>query len=197
MTGPPDRGAADDAALVERARTGDMGAFEELVMLHAGRLHGALRGFGLDESEAQEVAQETFLRAWRGLDRFEGRSLFSTWLYRIGFNEAQRRLAKRPPAGSVVSTSERPVDELPDAAAGPAGRAEQQELRATLARALGELPPKLRAPVVLRDVEGLSTEEAASVLELGEAAFKSRLHRGRMALHALVGQGPWGSPRLG
>lgn len=174
-----------------------MDAFEELVMLHAGRLHGALRGFGLDEGEAQEVAQETFLRAWRGLDRFERRSLFSTWLYRIGFNEAQRRLAKRPPAGSVVSTSERPVDDLPDAAAGPADRAEQDELRDTLARALRELPPKLRAAVVLRDVEGLSTEEAASVLELGEAAFKSRLHRGRMALHALIGQGPWGPPQPG
>lgn len=195
MSGPPDSHVPDDRALVQRARGADMEAFEELVVLHAGRLHGALRGFGLDESEAQEVAQETFLRAWRGLESFEGRSRFSTWLYRIGFNEAQRRLAKRPPAGTVVSTSERPVDDLPDAAAGPAGRAEQHELRTTLARALGQLPPKLRAPVVLRDVEGLSTEEAASVLELGEAAFKSRLHRGRMALHALVGQGAWGSPR--
>jgi RNA polymerase sigma-70 factor, ECF subfamily len=197
MTDRADSAAIDDRTLVERARRGDMEAFEELVMLHAGRLHGALRGFGLDEGEAQDVAQETFLRAWRGLDRFEGRSLFSTWLYRIGFNEAQRRLAKRPPAGSVVSTSERAVDDLPDAAAGPAHRAEQDELRETLARALHELPPTLRAPVVLRDVEGLSTEEAASVLELGEAAFKSRLHRGRMALRALIGQAPWGPPRLG
>jgi RNA polymerase sigma-70 factor (ECF subfamily) len=197
MTDRTDRAAVDDRALVQRARGGDLEAFEELVMLHAGRLHGALRGFGLDEGEAQDVAQETFLRAWRGLDRFEGRSLFSTWLYRIGFNEAQRRLAKRPPAGSVVSTSERPVDDVPDAAAGPADRAEQDELRDALARALRELPPKLRAPVVLRDVEGLSTEEAASVLELGEAAFKSRLHRGRMALRALIGQGPWGPPQPG
>jgi RNA polymerase sigma factor (sigma-70 family) len=165
-----------------------MEAFEELVILHAARLHGALRGFGLDESEAQEVAQESFLRAWRGLDRFEGRSLFSTWLYRIGFNEAQRRLGKRAPEGTVVSTSERSVDHHPDGAAGPASSAEQHELRTTLARALGRLPPKLRAPVVLRDVEGLSTEEAATALGLGEAAFKSRLHRGRMALHVLVGQ---------
>lgn len=197
MSGLPESLAPDDQMFVQRARAGDMEAFEELVMLHAGRLNGALRGFGLDESEAQEAAQETFLRAWRGLERFEGRSLFSTWLYRIGFNEAQRRLAKRPPAGTVISTSERPVDDLPDAAVGPAGRAEQHELRSTLARALGHLPPKLRAPVVLRDVEGLSTEEAASVLELGEAAFKSRLHRGRMALHALVGPGPWGPPDKG
>ena len=191
MSGRPDRPVGGDDTLVSRARAGDTEAFEELVMLHAGRLHAALRGFGLDESEAQEVAQESFLRAWRGLHRFEGRSLFSTWLYRIGFNEAQRRLAKHPPAGTFVSTSERPVDELPDAATGPAGRAEQRELRTALARALQHLPPKLRAAVILRDVEGLSTEEAATVLELGEAAFKSRLHRGRMALHALLGQSVW------
>ena len=187
MTGFAD-GAVEDGTLIERARAGEAEAFDELVVRHAGRLHGALRGFGLDESDAQEVAQETFLRAWRGLARFERRAQFFTWLYRIGFNEAQRRLAKRPPAGAVVSTSERPVDDLPDAAVGPAGLAEQDELRNTLARALRRLPPKLRAPVVLRDVEGLSTEQAAAVLELGEAAFKSRLHRGRMALHALIGQ---------
>ena len=66
-------------------------------MLHADRVYGALRRFGLDASEADEVAQEVFLRAWRGLARFEGRARFSTWLYRIAFNEAQRRLSRRPP----------------------------------------------------------------------------------------------------
>src|ERR1035441_10406137 len=73
--------------------------------------------------------------------------------------------------------------------AAPAERAETQELRPALERALGELPVDLRAPVVLRDIEGLSTAEAASVLKLGEAAFKSRLHRGRMALRGLLT--PW------
>ncbi|MEA2410296.1 MAG: polymerase sigma-70 factor, subfamily, partial [Thermoleophilaceae bacterium] len=170
---------ATDDALVERARGGDMAAFEELVMRHADGLYAALRRFGLDDLDAQDVAQETFLRAWRSIGGFEGRSQFFTWLYRIGFNEAQRRLARRPAAGAVVSTEERPVDDVADARAGPARRAEQEELRAAIAVALGELPANLRAPVVLRDVEGLSTEDAASVLDLGEAAFKSRLHRGR------------------
>ena len=197
MTDLSDRPVVDEATLVRRAAEGEMAAFEELVMRHADRLYAALRRFGLDDGEAQEVAQETFIRAWRGLDRFEGRSQFFTWLYRIGFNETHRRLGRRRPAGSVVSIEERTVEDLADDAPGPATRAEQSELRVALSEALGELPSDLRAPVVLRDVEGLSTEEAASVLELGEAAFKSRLHRGRMALRALIGQGPWGPPKPG
>jgi RNA polymerase sigma-70 factor (ECF subfamily) len=189
MTGLSSHQPASDESLVRRARHGDMAAFEELVMRHADRLFASLRRFGLDDAEAQEVAQETFLRAWRGLAGFGGRSSFFTWLYRIGFNEAHRRLARRPAAGSVVSSHLYPVGEIADARPGPAARAETAELRAALARDLGELPVELRAPVVLRDVEGLSTKQAAAILDLGEAAFKSRLHRGRMALRGLVV--PW------
>ena len=181
-----ERPAAEDETLVSRARDGDMSAFEDLVMRHADRLFMALRRFGLDEDEAQEVAQETFLRAWRALASFEGRSQFFTWLYRIGFNEAQRKLGRRRPTGALASPEESPLEEVADGGPGPDERAEQRELLATLAEALSELPHTLRAPVLLRDVEGLSTVEAASVLDLGEAAFKSRLHRGRMALRELV-----------
>lgn len=197
MQAASDSPRADDEALVARARAGEMTAFEELVMRYADRLYASLRRFGLDDDEAQEVAQETFLRAWRSLNGFEGRSMFFTWLYRIGFNEAQRRLGRRRPAGSIVSTEERPIGELPDAAPQPEARLEQEELRAVLAEALRELPPTLRAPVVLRDVEGLSTEEAAAVLELGQAAFKSRLHRGRMALRDLINHALLGPPEPG
>jgi RNA polymerase sigma-70 factor (ECF subfamily) len=197
MTDLCDRPGADDEILVSRARGGDISAFEDLVLRHADRLYAALRRFGLDDGEAQEVAQETFLKAWRSLKRFEGRSQFFTWLYRIGFNEAHRRLARRPAAGAVVSTEQRPVDDLADVRPGPAARAEHDELRAALADALRELPPALRAPVVLRDVEGLSTHEAASVLDLEEAAFKSRLHRGRMALRGLLGETMWGTGESG
>jgi RNA polymerase sigma-70 factor, ECF subfamily len=184
-------GTSSDDALVARARDGDMAAFEELVMRHADRLYGSLRRFGLDDAEAQEVAQETFLRAWRGFKSFRGDARFFTWLYRIGFNEAQRRLARRPGA-SVVPGGDEALETVADAAPGPAAEAEIGELREALVRALGDLPVDLRAPVVLRDVEGLSTREAASVLELSEAAFKSRLHRGRMALRNLLG--PWLAP---
>jgi RNA polymerase sigma-70 factor (ECF subfamily) len=186
-------GTSSDDALVARARDGDMAAFEELVMRHADRLYGSLRRFGLDDAEAQEVAQETFLRAWRGLKSFRGDARFFTWLYRIGFNEAQRRLARRPGA-SVAPAGDEALETLADAGPGPAAEAEIGELREALVRALGDLPVDLRAPVVLRDVEGLSTREAASVLELSEAAFKSRLHRGRMALRNLLG--PWLAPGM-
>src|SRR5829696_1915460 len=134
MTSSPDRPAVEDpdATLVDRARSGDVTSFEELVMRHADALYAALRRFGLDDGEAQDVAQETFVRAWRSLSRFEGRSRFFTWLYRIGFNEAQRRLAKRTAAARVVSTEERPVDHLVEESPGPAEKLERDELRAAL-----------------------------------------------------------------
>lgn len=179
---------ADERALIARARAGDESAFAQLVTEHAARVYGALRRFGLDSQEADEVAQEVFLRAWRGLARFEQRSRFSTWLYRIAFNEAQRRLARRLPAAA----SGRPGDAdaiaaLPDAiSAGPQSRTLDRELEQMLQEALAQLPAELRAAVVLRDIEGLSTEEAAAVAGVRQAAFKSRLHRGRMQLRALL-----------
>ncbi len=155
-------------------------------MVNADRLFMALRRFVHRDDEAQEVAQETFLRAWRALGRFEGRSQFFTWIYRIGFNEAQRKLGRRRPAPAPSGPDDDPLDAVADEAPGPQERAEQRELITHLADALAELPSSLREPVLLRDVEGLSTSEAASLLELGEAAFKSRLHRGRLALRELV-----------
>ena len=83
--------------LIERARVGDTRAFEAIVEAHSNRVYGALRNFGLAAEEAEEVAQEVFVRAWRGLNGFEGRAQLSTWLYRIAFNEAQRRLSRRRP----------------------------------------------------------------------------------------------------
>ena len=197
MSDLSERPATDEAALVRRARDGDMAAFEELVMRHADRLYMTLRRFGLDDGEAQEVAQETFLRAWRSLEHFEGRSQFFTWLYRIGFNEAHRRIGRRPAAGAEISTEERPLDDVAETRPGPDAQAQQAELRTALSKALRELPPTLRAPVVLRDIEGLSTREAATILELGEAAFKSRLHRGRMALRDLIAAALHGPPAAG
>jgi RNA polymerase sigma-70 factor (ECF subfamily) len=170
-----------DAELVLRARAGDQSAFEALVLRHGDRLHAALRRFGLTPTEADEVAQETLLRAWRALPRFEARASFFTWLYRIAFNEAQRRLARRPPAPPL---GEDALAELADPGPTTERAAEHQELSAALDRGLLALPAELRAAVVLRDVEGLSTRDAAGVLDLKEAAFKSRLHRGRMQLRA-------------
>ena len=183
----PDAAPAEQA-LVKRARAGDRDAFEQIVVLHADRVYGALRRFGLEPPDAEDVAQEVFLRAWRGLDRFEGRAQLSTWLYRIAFNEAQRRLGKREPATVAPDPSgEDPVTAIPDTPRrGPAARALEQEFESVLEDALMRLPIQWRAAVVLRDIEGLSTKDAAVAVGAGEAAFKSRLHRGRMQLRGLL-----------
>jgi RNA polymerase sigma-70 factor (ECF subfamily) len=180
--------ASSEHDLIRRARTGDEDAFAELVAAHAGRVYSMLRRFGLDPDEADEVAQEVFVRAWRGLARFEERSQFSTWLYRIAFNEAQRRLSRRRAARADREPDrEDPIDSLSESPAlGPEAQTLDREFERTLERALDELPAEWRTAVVLRDIEGLSTRDAAEVAGIREAAFKSRLHRGRMELRALL-----------
>ncbi len=174
--------------LIERARVGDEDAFEQIVALHADRVYGALRRFGLGPGDAEDVAQEVFLRAWRGLGRFEGRAQLSTWLYRIAFNEAQRRLGRRELATVAPGLEgEDPAMAIPDTPQrGPAARALAHEFEATLIDVLKQLPTEWRAAVVLRDLEGLSTKDAATAVGIREAAFKSRLRRGRMQLRELL-----------
>ena len=180
--------ATTEHELIRRGRAGDEDAFAELVTMHAGRVYGALRRFGLASSEADEVAQEVFLRAWRGLPRFEERAQFSTWLYRIAFNEAQRRRSRRdPPRAEPDPDRDDPIVSLPESPdLGPEAQALGHEFERTLDRALGQLPVEWRDAVVLRDIEGLSTQEAAEIVDIGQAGFKSRLHRGRMQLRALL-----------
>jgi RNA polymerase sigma-70 factor, ECF subfamily len=184
--GPPAQPRETDALLVERAKKGDRLAFEELVRRHADRLYAVVLRFVGDAEEAEEVTQESFLRAWRSVSRFEGRSQFFTWLYRIGINEAKRRAERRPSPADVVSMEERPLDDAVDVSEAPHVRADQKDLRRMLERAVRALPPDYRVPLILRDVEGLSTREAAEVMGLREAAFKSRLHRARLAVRAAL-----------
>lgn len=177
--------ARPEDALVARAQQGDAGAFEELVRRYADRLHAVVARLVGDEHEAQDVTQEAFLRAWRGIRGFEGDAQFFTWLYRIGVNEANRRLKRRAHA-----VAHRSLDDLAhepsDPAPGPAGQSEHGDLRAALEAAVRALHPDYRTALVLRDIEGLSTDRAAQIMGLHPAAFKSRLHRARMRVRHAV-----------
>ena len=164
-----------DRVLVDAARAGDVEAFEVLVRRHQGRVYRvALRLLGSD-ADAQDAAQETFMRAWRGLGRFRGESAVSTWLYRIVTNRCLNVIAARRPAESLDL-------ELPSVGSDPAEITEQRERFMAVARRVASLVPEQRAAVVLRDFEGLSYEDVAEVLGVSVAAVKGRIHRGRLSV---------------
>lgn len=150
--------------------------------LHADRVYAVVIRFGAPRGEAEEIVQETFVRVWRAIGRFEGESQFFTWLYRIAINETKRHMTRRGAQLERVASDEMALETIGDPAPSPQLHAEHQDLRAALQRAVRALPMDHRIPLVLRDIEGLSTGEAAAVMQLGEAAFKSRLHRARLAV---------------
>jgi RNA polymerase sigma-70 factor (ECF subfamily) len=187
-SGLHDRSQVDDPdrALVIRAQAGNREAFEELVRRHADRLYAVVLRFGLPSDAAQEVTQEAFLRAWRGIGSFRGDARFLTWLYRIGLNEARRRMRREALRPFARSLDDAHALEPRDVREEPYARVAHAELREALAAAVRALPAKYRAPLILRDIEGLSTVDAAEVLGVGEAALKSRLHRARAAVRSGV-----------
>lgn len=133
------------------------------------------------------MTQEAFLRAWRGIGAFKGDARFLTWLCRVAINETKRRRGREPAGWLVGSLDEQGAVQPADVRHEPHARAARAELRGELERAVRALGVKYRAPLILRDIEGLSTSEAAAVLGLSEAAFKSRLHRARAAVRDAVG----------
>jgi RNA polymerase sigma-70 factor, ECF subfamily len=176
----PGQPARGERELVARAQAGDSRAFEELIRLHTPRLLRMLVRLVGSSGDAEEVAQEALLKAWRALPKFRGEAQFSTWLYRIAVNEGKRKLAREMRRQTLPIDDI--VDDVPDLSEGPPALAESAEVEAYLERCIAELPANYRAAIVLRDVEGLTNEEAAELLELDLRNFKSRLHRGRMAI---------------
>jgi RNA polymerase sigma-70 factor (ECF subfamily) len=173
--------------LIGRAQAGDVAAFEALAGVYVDRLYAVVLRFVDDGCEAEDVLQETLLRAWRGIGCFQGRALVFTWMYRIAVNESNRALERRLRRRVTVPVGDEAIKVPAPPHEGPANRAEQHELREALELAIARLSPPYRTALVLRDVEGLSTREAAKIAGVGEAAFKSRLHQARLRVRASVG----------
>ncbi|WP_439378482.1 RNA polymerase sigma factor [Amycolatopsis lexingtonensis] len=174
-----------DADLATRAAAGDEAAFGALVRVHTPRMYRvALRITG-SPAEAEDVVQESWLAAWRALGTFRHESAVSTWLYRVVTNSALALLRRRKPTISLDEPScQSTVDTERLAVPGPEGRVVRAEEVDAVLRAIGRLEVSQRVPLVLRELEGLSYEEVAEVLDVNVGALRSRLHRARVALLA-------------
>lgn len=184
-----------DEELVARARAKDFAAFEELVDRYEDKIFRLAFRFVRNETEAKEILQDTFLLVWRKLDTFKGDSQFGSWLYRVATNAALMRLRaqRRHPE---ISTEELPVDYLDNYGQLPAtgenwakrpdDELQSDELRRRIQKSVDELPEIYRTVFLIRDVEGLSTEETAEVLQISIPTVKTRLHRARLALRDAI-----------
>lgn len=175
----------DDEALVQNAQQGDADAFRELVERHSNRVFRLCWRITGDEASAEDAVQETFLRVYRSLHRFDARSRFGTWLHRIAVNTAVEIMRKRRPETHL----EEP-EPLPSTEPGPERAALSQEVQRSVRTALGELSPMERTAFVLRHFEGRPIAEICRHLGLRESAGKQAIFRAvrklRRALEPLV-----------
>jgi RNA polymerase sigma-70 factor (ECF subfamily) len=170
-----------DEEVVRRVLAGDLVLFELLMRRHNQRVYRAIRSIIRDDGESDDVMQEAYACAYEHLSQFEGRAQFSTWLTRIAVNEALKRLARR---GRFDPLNEEQLEEedgtmptLQSTQPSPESNASNSELKGLLEEAILALPITYRAVIMLRDVEEMSTAEAAEVLSLTDANVKVRLHR--------------------
>ncbi len=180
MTEPPDRTDEELVALAMRANQGDLRAFDHLVERHQSRVLANCRYLTRSPDDAEDLAQEVFVKAYFGLKRFEGRSQFKTWIQRIKVNHCLNHLRKRKDKvfldvqdealGSVEELRVEPVAQK---------RAEARDDRDLVRSVLDSLPDTLRLPLVLRDLDELSYQEIAESLDIGLSATKMRIKRGR------------------
>jgi RNA polymerase sigma-70 factor (ECF subfamily) len=177
---------AAEAALVERCRRGELGAFEEIYRAHAARLFGLIHRMVGNAADAEDLLQEVFLAAHRKLDGFRGESALGTWLYRLATNHCLDYLRSRAAkSGQMTDAIE---DEPMIADAGSRAIAESTVSKMDLERALAQLPQGCRAAFLLHDVEGLEHREVADALGIAEGTSKSQVHKARLKLRALLGR---------
>src|ERR1700691_4566095 len=179
---------SEELTLVQSAKRGDDSAFEELVRRYDRNVFRIAQHITQNREDSEDVVQEAFLKAYSNLAQFQEQSKFYTWLVRIAVNEALMKLRRRKPERTVSLDEEVKTEddslprEVADWSPNPEQMYNQSELRDILTRTIQGLPPGFRTVFVLRDVEGLSTEETAQALELSIPAVKSRLLRARLQL---------------
>lgn len=177
-----------DMDLIERFRKGSIEAYEELISRYESKVYNLAMRFTRNQEDAEEVLNDVFTTIYQKVDGFEGKSAFSSWLYRIIVNAAFMKLRKRRQNNTIaiedLSPSVRQNSIERDTNIG--NRSDllsmNRELRETLEAAINRLPDQYRAVFVLRDVDGLSNQEVGEILELSIPAVKSRLHRSRLML---------------
>jgi RNA polymerase sigma-70 factor (ECF subfamily) len=178
-----------DEDLVARAQGGDSGALDDLLRRHHDRIHALCRRIAGDPDDAKDATQEALIAIVRGLARFDGRSAFTTWSYRVATNaclDELRRRRRRPDPGLPE------IEEAPEG--GPADLDQAVADRLAIDAAVRDLRPEFRAPVVLRDVFGLDYAEIAEVLDVPAGTVRSRIARGRAHLARTLTGEPSGAP---
>lgn len=176
-----------DAQLVKRVQKGDKRAFDLLVLKYQYKVQAVVSRFIKDSAETQDVSQEAFIKAYRAIQNFRGESQFYTWLYRIAVNTAKNHLVtrnRRPPSDDVdISDAEYygGSEYLKDNDT-PEGEMYRGELEAVVFKAMSDLPEDLRTAVTLREMEGMSYEEIASIMDCPVGTVRSRIFRAREAI---------------
>lgn len=192
MSAPRANPASNENAFIRRLQAGDEAAFDALVRDHAGAMLAVAHRYLPDESDAQDAVQDAFISAFKSIQRFEGTSKLSTWLHRITVNAALMKLRtarRRPtvPIDDLLPTFDDTGHQTRDSAPWRSdSESERTETRAMVRRCIDQLPDPYRAILLLRDIDGFDTAAVAAQLGLTEAAVKTRLHRARQALRALL-----------
>ncbi|MFC4258331.1 RNA polymerase sigma factor RpoE [Marinobacter lacisalsi] len=191
QTPSPGPDGQTDLQLVRKARQGDRSAFDLLVLKYQSRVASIISRYIYDSQEVLDLTQETFVKAYRAIERFRGDSAFYTWLYRIAVNTAKNFLearGRRPQGVADVSDAETFDDGFRLREIGsPEGFLQRDQLREALDTAIGSLPEELRSAFLLREYEGLSYEDIAKILECPIGTVRSRIFRARDAIDRQLG----------
>ena len=183
--------ADTDKELVRRVRRGDAAAFDLLYLRYQHKVQALLARYLTRHQDVEDIAQETFIKAYRALPRFRGESAFYTWLYRIAVNTAKNHLAARPQRVQTVELDAEDADGGELAAAlrqedGPEDAAQSAELKEAIDAAIAALPEDLRSALTLREFNGLSYAQIAEVLDCPVGTVRSRIFRARAAVDAAI-----------